>query len=128
MKRIVLATALILSIAAPAAAQSPARAGADPQTCDVSVDFGSYASGIDQASYRKTKAYDARNRTIRLVKETPWGREGERTLCFDTRSRADANRAFDDLRAMIRAGARTGPTTVSTAAGRTWTSAPPSRS
>jgi hypothetical protein len=127
MKRIVLATALILSIAAPAAAQSPDRAGADPQTCDVSVDFGSYASGIDQASYRKTKAYDARNRTIRLVKEPPWGREGERTLCFDTRSRADANRAFEDLRKLIRAGARTGPTTVSTAAGRTWTSAPPSR-
>lgn len=127
MKRIVLATALILCIAAPAAAQSPARAGADPQTCDVSVDFGSYASGIDQASYRKTKAYDARNRTIRLVKETPWGREGERTLCFDTRSRADANRAFEDLRKLIRASARTGPTTVSTAAGRTWTSEPPSR-
>ena len=127
MKLIVLATALILFIAAPAAAQSPARAGADPQTCDVSVDFGSYASGIDQASYRKTKAYDARNRTIRLVKETPWGREGERTLCFDTRSRADANRAFEDLRKLIRASARTGPTTVSTAAGRTWTSEPPSR-
>jgi len=127
MKLIVLATALILFIAAPAAAQSPARAGADPQTCDVGVDFGSYASGIDQASYRKTKAYDARNRTIRLVKETPWGREGERTLCFDTRSRADANRAFEDLRKLIRASARTGPTTVSTAAGRTWTSEPPSR-
>lgn len=128
MKRIVLAAALILSIAAPAAAQSPARAGADPQACAVSVSFGSYASGIDQASYRKTRAYDARNRTIRLFKETPCGREGERTLCFDARSRKDANRAFDDLRAMIRAGARTGPTTVSTAAGRTWTSEPPSRS
>jgi hypothetical protein len=127
MKRIVLATALTLAIAAPVAAQSPTRGGPAPEICAVSVSFGSYAMGIDQASYRKTKAYDARNRTIRLVKETPWGREGERTLCFDTRSRADANRAYEDLRALIRAGARTGPTTVSTAAGRTWTSEPPSR-
>ncbi len=127
MKRIALAAALTLAIAAPVAAQSPTRGGPAPEICAVSVSFGSYAMGIDQGAYRKTKAYDARNRTIRLVKETPWGREGERTLCFDTRSMKDANRAFEDLRALIRAGARTGPTTVSTAAGRTWTSEPPSR-
>lgn len=124
MNRIALAAALALAIAAPAAAQAPGRPAPAPQACAVSVNFGSYAMGIDQAAYRKTQAYAARNRTIRLVAETPWGREGERTLCFAARTRKAADRAFDDLRTMIRAGARTGPTTVATASGRTWTSQP----
>ena len=124
MKRIALAAVIAFAIAAPVAAQPSARPGPAPEVCDVSVSFGSYAMGIDQGSYRKTRAYAARSRTIRLVSETPWGREGERTLCFDARTRKAAGRAFDDLRAMIRAGARTGPTTVATASGRSWTSQP----
>lgn len=118
---------LALSMLIPLPAQAAVAPGdtlPDGRPCPVVVSFGSYAMGIDQAAYRKAKAYAARSRSVRLMRETPWGREGERTLCLDARSRKDASRAFEDLRAMIRVSARTGPTTVATASGRTWTSQP----
>lgn len=117
--------ALATLIALPAQASvAPGDTMPNGRPCPVVVSFGSYAMGIDQAALRKARAYAARSRTVRIVSETPWGREGERTLCLDARGRKEANRAFEDLRAMIRASARTGPTTVATAAGRSWTSQP----
>lgn len=126
MKRLALVPLALAALAAPPAGASVAPGDTLPngRACPVTVSFGSYAMGIDQGAYRKAKTYAARSHRIRIVSETPWGREGERTLCLDARTRQDADRAFDDLRAMIGAGARTGPTTVATAAGRTWTSRP----
>lgn len=117
--------ALAALIAMPAQASiAPGDTMPNGRPCPVVVSFGSYAMGIDQAAHREIKRYASRSHRIRIVSETPWGREGERTMCIDARTKKDANRAFDDLRAMIRAGARTGPTTVATASGRTWTSQP----
>lgn len=131
MKRLAALPLAIATLIAPTLLAGPAQAAIAPgdtlpngRACPVVVSFGSYAMGIDQTALRKAKAYAARSRGVRVVSETPWGREGERTLCMDARTKKEANRAFEDLRAIIRVSARTGPTTVATAAGRTWTSQP----
>lgn len=118
--KILIATALLLGAALPAAAQTPASAN-----CDVSVRFGSYAMGIDQKSFETVERYAARNK--RLVASTSverWGREGERTVCIDTRSRRATNQVFADLKRLIRAHAERGPTELAAADGRVWRASP----
>jgi len=118
--KILITTALALSIALPAAAQAPA-----PPACDVSVRFGSYAMGIDQKSFERVERYAARNkRLIAATSVERWGREGERTVCLDTRSRRATNQVFSDLKRLIRAKAERGPTEVKTVDGRAWNANP----
>jgi len=129
MNRIALAAALTLAIAAPAAAQSPARPYAAPETCAVSASFGSYAMGIDQRSFERVQRYVASQRRL-IVRSSiqTWGREGERTVCVTTTSRRATQQVFSDIRSIIRKRAERGPTEVRTAAGQVWQSNPrPSR-
>lgn len=119
--KFLLATALTLLLLAPglSRAESPAVVG-----CDVEVRFGSYAMGIDSGAFARTKAYLARRpRLIAGVIETPWGREGERTLCIDTRSRKATGQVFADLRRIIGPGRR-GPTDLRAADGRRYRASP----
>ena len=115
-----IAAALALGLALPAAAQTPASSD-----CDISVRFGSYAMGIDQRSFDRVERYASRHK--RLVARTSverWGREGERTVCLDTRSRRATNQVFSDLKRLVRAGAARGPTEITAADGRVWSADP----
>ena len=96
------------STAAPAAAP-----------CSVKVDFGSYCCGADGETKAAVERYLQGARGVVRSTSTPWGREGESTRCVVTRTRADTDRIFGDLSALIPPVARRGPVTVTTADGRT---------
>lgn len=114
-----LAAALALTVLTPAAASASAPA------CDVSVQFGSYAMGIDGRAFDKVRRYAARHpRLIRTSSVTSWGREGEKTVCLSTiNGRRGANIAFRDIKGLIGKGQR-GPVEVRTLDGRVWRSNP----
>ena len=106
--------AILALLAAGCASAAPAEA-----PCSVKVDFGSYCCGVDG----ETKAAVERYLTgaVGIVRSTsqPWGREGESSRCVVTRTRADTDRVFRDISAMIPPVARRGPVTVTAADGRT---------
>ena len=99
-----LGLALWLAAAAPA---QPA--------CDLSVSFGSYAMGIDRPALAKVRQILA-DRAVKKLDERPWGREGEITLCVQTRSRADAERLFRRVAKSLPAKPR-GPIELRTVSG-----------
>ena len=129
--------ALPLALAALAAAQpagsrfmpvpgAPERTRLAPTDCPLSVGFGSYAMGIDHASYARVGRLLRADRGVRAVTAHPWGREGEVTLCARTRTRADAQRLFAQIRASLPARPR-GPITIELLGGRRYTTPPPQR-
>lgn len=85
----VLAAALTLAACATTAEgeapSGPIAPGAEG--CDVAVSFGSYAMGIDQEAYGRVDAWlKTKPDLVADVKVTPWGREGERTVCVTAKS------------------------------------------
>lgn len=104
---------------------SPAVAGATGPACDVSVQFGSYAMGIDGRAFDKVQRYIARHpRLIRTSSVTSWGREGEKTVCLTTfNGRRGVTTVFQDIRGLVGRGER-GPVEVRTLDGRVWRSHP----
>jgi hypothetical protein len=114
-----LAAALALTLLTPAAA------GATAPACDVSVQFGSYAMGIDGRAFDKVQRYVARHpRLIRTASTASWGREGEKTVCLTTlNGRKGVNTVFRDVRGLVGKGQR-GPVEVRTLDGRVWSSHP----
>ncbi len=114
-----LAASLALILVAPAAA-----AQAAPPACDVSVQFGSYAMGIDGRAFDRVQRYVARHpRLVRTSSVASWGREGEKTVCLTTTSRRGVTTVFRDVRALVGKGQR-GPVEVRTLDGRVWRSHP----
>jgi hypothetical protein len=111
------AAALIFGLlpAAPALAAPGAQAETIVQ-CPLSVSFGSYAMGIDQGTLKSVDRLLARDRGVRNVDRRRWGREGEVTLCVQTRTRADAKRLFTRVKKLFPAKPR-GPLTVETNGG-----------
>lgn len=113
-----LAAAFALTLLAPAAAHATGPA------CDVSVQFGSYAMGIDGRSFDKVQRYVARHpRLVTTASVTRWGREGEKTVCLTTTSRRGMTTVFRDIRELVGRGQR-GPVEVRTLDGRVWSSHP----
>lgn len=113
-----LAAALALTVLAPGAASATSPA------CDVSVQFGSYAMGIDGRAFDRVQRYVARHpRLIRTSSVTSWGREGEKTVCLTTTSRRGMTTLFRDVRGLVGNGQR-GPVEVRTLDGRVWRSNP----
>lgn len=113
-----LAAALALTVLTPAAAQATGPA------CDVSVQFGSYAMGIDGRGFDRVQTWVRRHpRLIQTSSVSSWGREGEKTVCLTTRTRKDAATAFREIRGLIGKGQR-GPVEVRTLDGRVWRSHP----
>jgi len=104
---------------------TPAAASATTPACDVSVQFGSYAMGIDGRAFDKVQRYVARHpRLIRTSSVTNWGREGEKTVCLTTfKGRKGVNIAFRDIKSLVGKGQR-GPVEVRTLDGRVWNSHP----
>lgn len=102
----------------------PVAAGATGPACDVTVQFGSYAMGIDGRSFDRVQTYVRRHpRLIQTSSVTAWGREGEKTVCLTARTRKSVNTVFHDVRGLIGKGQR-GPVEVRTLDGRTWSSHP----
>ncbi len=113
-----LATTLALALLLPGAAH------ASEPACDVRVQFGSYAMGIDGRAFDKVQRYVARHpRLITTSSVSAWGREGERTVCLTTRDRRATTTVFRDVRGLIGKGQR-GPVEVRTLDGRVWRSNP----
>ncbi len=113
-----LAAALALTVLAPGAASATSPA------CDVSVQFGSYAMGIDGQAFDRVQRYVARHpRLISTSSVTSWGREGEKTVCLTTTSRRGMTTVFRDVRGLVGNGQR-GPVEVRTLDGRVWRSNP----
>ena len=113
-----LAATLALTVLMPATAHATAPA------CDVSVQFGSYAMGIDGRAFDRVQRYAARHpRLVRTSSVTSWGREGEKTVCLTTTSRRGVTTVFRDIRDLVGKGQR-GPVEVRTLDGRVWSSHP----
>lgn len=114
-----LAAALAVTVLAPAAAR------ADSPACDVGVQFGSYAMGIDGRAFDKVQRYIARHpRLILTSSVSSWGREGEKTVCLTTfNGRKGTTTVFRDIKALVGKGRR-GPVEVRTLDGRVWRSSP----
>jgi len=112
-----LSTVLIaaaIAAAAPAFAVTPEGdrpvRGVAPgdENCDVTVVFGSYAMGIDGKSFEKVEAYLKRRKAVKYA-ATNWGREGERTVCVDTRTKTQTRKVFTDIRNLLPRVSQRGP-------------------
>ena len=85
--------------------------------CGVTVTFGSYAMGIDRGAFAAVEGLLARDQGVAATSQKRWGREGEVTLCVETRSAADSERLFGEIAKLFPAKPR-GPLTVASADGR----------
>ncbi|MEM7567337.1 MAG: hypothetical protein AAF321_08915 [Pseudomonadota bacterium] len=65
--------------------------------CDISLSFGSTASGIDRPLFRDVEAYLAAAPFVADVSSRSWGREGERDLCVRLQPGADAAAVFAQI-------------------------------
>ena len=84
-----------------------------PGDCDLRIQFGSYAMGIDSRSADSIERLLASDRAVAAVEAFPWGREGEKTLCVRVRSEADVDRLFNEVSRLLPAEPL-GPISVST--------------
>lgn len=116
MMRQLLLMPLVLTLAACASAPPPESTA--EAACAVKIDFGSYCCGVDGETKAAIEAYLAKARGVVSATSKPWGREGESTQCVVTRTRADTDRVFRDLAALVPPTARRGPVSVTTADGR----------
>jgi hypothetical protein len=105
--------------------QGPVR-GVAPgdENCDVTVVFGSYAMGIDGVSFTRVEAYLKRRPNVRFT-STNWGREGEKTVCVDTRNARQTRRVYSDLRGILPRVSRRGPVTIRSNLGQSYQTASP---
>lgn len=96
---------------------SPGSAPDGPQSgCDLKVEFASIGAGIDRAVLEKVDALLSADKGVAGIVREPWGREGEITLCVDTKSEADASRLFGQINPLFPVG-KEKPLRVETRAG-----------
>lgn len=88
--------------------------GADSAAdCDVRIEFGSYAMGIDRTVSAAVDRLIAEDPAIVSSEATGHGREGEKIVCVQVRSDADADRLARAIAASFPAEPR-GPVSVTT--------------
>ncbi len=69
--------------------------------------------GIDQEAFGRVEAWLAANPALVAdVKVTPWGREGERTLCVTATSEATIRPVFSGIRKQLPVEGRKAPITL----------------
>lgn len=90
-----------------------------PTHCPLVIGFSSYGAGIDSPTLQAVQSLLNKDRAVRSVSRHPWGREGEVTLCANTRARADSVRLFQAIRRLVPARPR-GPVTIRTSQGLTF--------
>lgn len=86
------------------------------QGCAISVQFGSYAMGIDRTAFDKVQALLKRDGRVRGVELRRWGREGETTLCVQLRRGRDTGAVFRRVKGALPAKPR-GPVVIETTGG-----------
>ena len=80
--------------------------------CDVTVRFGSYGAGADQAVADRVALAARTDHGVRRITRRPWGREGELDLCVMAKSAALAPGVFERLRPLIPAKGKAGPISI----------------
>ena len=111
--RFALAAATLTACAAPPVDMPAATAAA----CDLKVEFASIGTGIDGAVLEKVDTLLSGDKGVAAINRQRWGKEGEVTLCIDTRAKADATRLFGQIKALFPASSEK-PLSVETAAGQ----------
>ena len=92
------ATAVLATACATDSGAEPPPSVPGGEGCDVSISFGSYAMGIDNDAYARVETWLAGHKDLVAdVKVTPWGREGERTVCVTTTSPAAIKPVFSGV-------------------------------
>ncbi|MDZ4362551.1 hypothetical protein [Brevundimonas sp.] len=109
MKRLWL---VILGLTAAACATVPPGPSTGTTGCDVEVRFGSYAMSVDPDLKRRILSIVQNDPGVETSTETPWGREGESTLCVDLDSAAATDRLYGRIEAVIPPYSDRAPTTV----------------
>ncbi len=84
-----------------------------PADCDVRIEFGSYAMGIDRTASAAIDRLLAEDPGVVSAEAFGWGREGEKTICVRVRSAADGDRLARAIAATFPAEPR-GPLSVTT--------------
>jgi hypothetical protein len=107
---------LLAALAPVASCAAPTGEAEAAARCSLTVSFGSYAMGIDRAALAKVEALIAEADGAR-AERSPWGREGEVTLCVQTATPGQADELFERISHALPADPR-GPISVATAAGR----------
>ncbi|MFC4291422.1 hypothetical protein ACFOWX_03230 [Sphingorhabdus arenilitoris] len=83
------------------------------ERCSLEILFGSYASGIDDKSYREIKALLASRSGKFTMSEKQWGREGEKAVCANGTDKKAVDALEKDIAQIIAANEPTeGPVTV----------------
>jgi hypothetical protein len=107
------ATALLATACATNSGAEPPPSVPGGEGCDVSVSFGSYAMGIDQEAYGRVEAWLAANpKLVADVKITPWGREGERTVCVTATSQTAIKPVFTGVVKLLPVEGKKAPITA----------------
>ena len=107
------ATAALLASCATDTGAEPPPSVPHGEGCDVSVSFGSYAMGIDQEAYARVEAWLAANpKLVADTKVTPWGREGERTVCVTATSQAAIKPVFTGVVKLLPVEGKKAPITA----------------
>jgi hypothetical protein len=103
-----------------AATRSATGAASEAAPCPLTLQFGSYAMGIDAGALSRIDALLARDRAVVHVDRQRWGREGEVTLCVHTRRSGDVQRIARAARRLVPTSPR-GPVSAATPTGPLWT-------
>lgn len=111
LRSALLAVFLAGCVAPPAPAPDAAGSG-----CDLKVEFASIGTGIDGDVLQKVDALLAGDKGVAGIERERWGREGEITLCVDTKTDADASRLFGQIKPLFPSG-KEKPMRVETRAG-----------
>ncbi|MDO9335181.1 MAG: hypothetical protein Q7T61_02155 [Caulobacter sp.] len=107
------ATALLAAACATDSGAEPPPSVPGGEGCDVSVSFGSYAMGIDGEAYARVETWLAGHKDlVAAVKVTPWGREGERTVCVTTTSPAAIKPVFSGVVKLLPVEGKKAPITA----------------
>ena len=103
-------------MSAPSSAPAAAPVAAP---CPLSFQFGSYAMGIDAGALSRIDALLARDRGVVQVDRQRQGREGEVTLCVQTRRAGDVRRIAQAARRLVPASPR-GPVSAHSSTRLLW--------
>ena len=107
------ATALLAAACATDSGAEPPPSVPAGEGCDVSISFGSYAMGIDQEAYGRVETWLAGHKDLVAdVKVTPWGREGERTVCVTATSPAAIKPVFSGVVKLLPVEGKKAPITA----------------